>query len=327
MAVFLVNNCKFTGCGLTFPTLGDLIQHIEDTHIDTDPRVLEKQEIQQPAALSLSYILRFFTDAARKEHAELKRKQVTLRTQSPALSVRSVTPTGSEFDDEDMVSDDDSDDSWTTQEEFPTEFILRYSSTNVGNCKDGDVDKPFACPVPGCKKRYKNVNGIKYHARNGHRKESKVKKAFKCACGKSYKTQQGLRNHSVSHHPATELLTLHAQHNQTLTLTKPLTLPSPLVSSGLTLPSTTSSVLSAAIAQQALVPLGASLTPPVTPVPGPTKLTGPSPTGPPVTTTKSPTVTVASVTAASQLAHLAESSAHLAKTRPQTVTLVGAEQS
>lgn len=27
------------------------------------------------------------------------------------------------------MSDDDSDDSWTTQEEFPTEFILRYSST------------------------------------------------------------------------------------------------------------------------------------------------------------------------------------------------------
>lgn len=158
-----------------------------------------------------------------------------------------------------------------------------------------------------------------------------MKKAFKCVCGKSYKTQQGLRNHSVSHHPATELLTLHAQHNQTLTLTKPLTLPSPLVSSGLTLPSSTSSVLSAAIAQQALVPLGASvsqaLTPPVTPVPGPTKLTAPSPTGPPVTTTKSPAVTVATVTAASQLAHLAESSGHLAKTRPQTITLVGAEQS
>lgn len=34
-------------------------------------------------------------------------------------------------------------------------------------------EKPFACPVPGCKKRYKNVNGIKYHAKNGHKKEAK----------------------------------------------------------------------------------------------------------------------------------------------------------
>ena len=33
MAVFLVNTCKFSGCGLTFPTLSELIQHIEETHI------------------------------------------------------------------------------------------------------------------------------------------------------------------------------------------------------------------------------------------------------------------------------------------------------
>lgn len=33
MAVFLINICKFNGCGITFPSLGDLIQHIEDTHI------------------------------------------------------------------------------------------------------------------------------------------------------------------------------------------------------------------------------------------------------------------------------------------------------
>lgn len=33
MAVFLLNICKFNGCGITFPSLGDLIQHIEDTHI------------------------------------------------------------------------------------------------------------------------------------------------------------------------------------------------------------------------------------------------------------------------------------------------------
>ena len=35
MAVFLVNWCKFRGCGLTFTTLGELIQHIEEIHIST----------------------------------------------------------------------------------------------------------------------------------------------------------------------------------------------------------------------------------------------------------------------------------------------------
>ena len=39
------------------------------------------------------------------------------------------------------------------------------------NSKEQDADKPFVCPVPGCKKRYKNVNGIKYHAKHGHKKE------------------------------------------------------------------------------------------------------------------------------------------------------------
>ena len=34
-AVFLMNNCKFKGCGQLFATLGDLIQHIEETHIGT----------------------------------------------------------------------------------------------------------------------------------------------------------------------------------------------------------------------------------------------------------------------------------------------------
>ena len=33
MAVFLLNNCKFQGCGRAFPTLADLIHHIEDCHI------------------------------------------------------------------------------------------------------------------------------------------------------------------------------------------------------------------------------------------------------------------------------------------------------
>ena len=38
---------------------------------------------------------------------------------------------------------------------------------------NANEEKPYSCPVPGCKKRYKNVNGIKYHAKNGHKKDAK----------------------------------------------------------------------------------------------------------------------------------------------------------
>lgn len=196
MAVFLINNCKFNGCGLTFPTLRELILHIEDTHIDNDPRLLEKQELQPPSCLPVSCVLRVFTEGSRVEPLGTIRKRQ--RTLSPASSICSNTPTGSEMDEEEMSSEsDDSNDSWTTQNEFISEFIMRMMSS-AGSTEE----KPFACPVPGCKKRYKNVNGIKYHAKNGHKKEAKVKKGHRCHCGKSYKTAQGLRAHSLSQHSA-----------------------------------------------------------------------------------------------------------------------------
>ncbi|XP_048882658.1 juxtaposed with another zinc finger protein 1b isoform X2 [Brienomyrus brachyistius] len=73
-ASFFSNTCRFGGCGLHFETLAELIVHIEDNHIDTDPRVLEKQELQQPTYVALSYINRFMTDAARREQETLKKK-------------------------------------------------------------------------------------------------------------------------------------------------------------------------------------------------------------------------------------------------------------
>lgn len=33
MAVFLINICKFNGCGIKFDSLGELITHIENIHI------------------------------------------------------------------------------------------------------------------------------------------------------------------------------------------------------------------------------------------------------------------------------------------------------
>ncbi|XP_076136769.1 juxtaposed with another zinc finger protein 1b isoform X1 [Alosa pseudoharengus] len=274
-ASFFSNTCRFGGCGLHFESLAELIVHIEDNHIDTDPRVLEKQELQQPTYVALSYINRFMTDAARREHECLKKKvqpKLSLSLTSsiargnvatpprhtsgnltppvtppitPSSSFRSSTPTGSEYDEEEAdFEESDSDESWTTESAISSESILSSM------CMNGGDEKPFACPVPGCKKRYKlsketifttrarlsrvtwlsvvlkgttagahvlsgyqfhstvpppqcgeNVNGIKYHAKNGHRTQIRVRKPFKCRCGKSYKTSQGLRHHTINFHP------------------------------------------------------------------------------------------------------------------------------
>ncbi|XP_017072831.1 homeobox protein 5 isoform X1 [Drosophila eugracilis] len=242
MAVFMINVCKYNGCGITFPSLSDLISHIEDTHIDYDPKVVEQKEQAQPACLPLSYVLRFITEENRKEagsflasnttapptsnsgsnsaghgngNVELKRKlAIKHHSYSMSSSNRSTTPTGSEMDEDEMVvtESEDSNDSWTT-EEFSSEFIMRYGSRHSGGGNNGTPgnEKPFACPVPGCKKRYKNVNGIKYHSKNGHKKDGRVRKGYKCHCGKSYKTAQGLKNHALHTHNSQPDSVLNAQ--------------------------------------------------------------------------------------------------------------------
>ncbi|XP_071507329.1 uncharacterized protein [Diadema antillarum] len=195
MAVFFTNVCKFSDCGMTFPSLRQLIEHIEEAHIDNDPQFNEKQELQQPSALPLSYVMKFVTDAAKHQHEKKKARVHSTAASSPKTIGQSLVVNNSDwdFEGENGKSDSDSDNSWTTQDEFSYELILRTMATQVGD------DKPFLCPVPGCKKRYKNVNGMKYHAKNGHRNEKKVKKNFKCLCGKSYKTAQGLRQHRQTH--------------------------------------------------------------------------------------------------------------------------------
>ncbi|XP_069032203.1 juxtaposed with another zinc finger protein 1a isoform X2 [Embiotoca jacksoni] len=209
-ASFFSNSCRFGGCGLQFESLAELIVHIEDNHIDTDPRVLEKQEQQQPTYLALSYINRFMTDAARREQETMKKKatpKLSLSITGGVSRNSTATPprhtSGSEYDEEEVdYEESDSDESWTTESAISSESILSSM------CMNGGEEKPFACPVPGCKKRYKNVNGIKYHAKNGHRTQIRVRKPFKCRCGKSYKTSQGLRHHTINFHPpvSTEIL-------------------------------------------------------------------------------------------------------------------------
>ncbi|RXN01234.1 Juxtaposed with another zinc finger protein 1 [Acipenser ruthenus] len=123
---------------------------------------------------------RFMTDAARREQESLKKKMqpklsLTLSSSvsrgsvsapprhssgsltppvtppiTPSSSFRSSTPTGSEYDEEEVdYEESDSDESWTTESAISSESILSSM------CMNGGDEKPFACPVPGCKKRYK----------------------------------------------------------------------------------------------------------------------------------------------------------------------------
>ena len=207
MAAFYRYSCLWHGCGKQCTSLLELIDHIEAVHIEKDPRVLEKQEAAQPAALPLSYINCFFTDAARNakqkepvlsasepatpsaDHNVVKKKRST----PPKITIQAIN-NGDPLDggDEDGNLSDNSDDSWTS-DSFANDLVLNAVATDDGE------GKRYVCPVPGCGKRYKNVNGIKYHAKYGHRKDSsRPKKAHKCHCGKSYKSPSGLRHHIVT---------------------------------------------------------------------------------------------------------------------------------
>ncbi|XP_045601501.1 serine-rich adhesin for platelets isoform X1 [Procambarus clarkii] len=284
MAVFLLNHCKFNGCGLSFPNLLELIQHIEETHIETitDPATEAVQETQQPSCLPLSSVLRFFSPSApratprkhplsnktsggpqskipklahTKSNGSSSGKRTNSKSPPPILtttnnnggslhlssllnsssktmgsvassmgsmsgggssvggssvgtpsSTRESTPV-SAISNSPPVSDceetlhsdnEDSNDSWTTQDEIPAELIIKLASK--GHTSSNGEDKPYVCPVVGCRKRYKNVNGIKYHAKNAHKKDSKVRKPYRCYCGKSYCTNQGLKNHCTHTH-------------------------------------------------------------------------------------------------------------------------------
>lgn len=68
----------------------------------------------------------------------------------PAPNGRALWPAGSEYDEEEVdYEESDSDESWTTESAISSEAILSSM------CMNGGEEKPFACPVPGCKKRYK----------------------------------------------------------------------------------------------------------------------------------------------------------------------------
>lgn len=61
------------------------------------------------------------------------------------------------------------------------------------------VDKKhLRCAHKNCRKKFKSINGLKYHIKHGHRNPNDVVKSYKCdipGCKKKYKNHNGLKYH------------------------------------------------------------------------------------------------------------------------------------
>ena len=199
-------------------------------HIVRDPMVLKQQELSQPPAIALSYVNCFFAENLRKDRPD-DIATVGLKDFDTDRKVfhkhDSLNDSFDSLLDDDTFSDAGSDDScqsWATTASstgMSQEHSILHPINNIPHhvpqtitteslqgkftcLEDSEGKKRFLCTVPGCTKKYKNINGIKYHVKNGHNKKEsingEVKKNYLCHCGKAYKSQSGLRHHQNTQH-------------------------------------------------------------------------------------------------------------------------------
>ncbi|KAF5305012.1 hypothetical protein FQR65_LT07803 [Abscondita terminalis] len=191
MAVFFKNDCKYNGCGKSFSTLSSLIEHIEGAHLDFDPKVLAGFEVQRPSALPLSYILKYSQCKFGKTSSVDVRMRLLQHASKSSLEKlneysRYKFSPASSVDEAEIISEtESSNDSWTPTKGISFKYVLyadHHFLTNAYKKTPKHLpykEKPYGCSVPGCKKRYKNINGIKYHCKHGHKHFEKLKKVNK----------------------------------------------------------------------------------------------------------------------------------------------------
>eukprot|EP00123_Amoebidium_parasiticum_P006399 comp17349_c0_seq1/m.16615 comp17349_c0_seq1/g.16615 ORF comp17349_c0_seq1/g.16615 comp17349_c0_seq1/m.16615 type:complete len:244 (-) comp17349_c0_seq1:319-1050(-) len=210
-------NCLFHGCNLEFSSVEDLIYHVEESHVPSAVLVAQAEPNDAPQTVHLSCISRY----CNSDKLEKRRVSQIDDELSSFFSKRrrsDCTDTEEYFDEYVLESDTPCPQSPGShgslfQFEMPTPppcgdmFLRRDSNSSVSGSSFKPVDdseKPYVCPIPGCGKRYKNPNGIKYHTIHGHTNEVLLKKPYKCylaGCCKRYKNTSGLKQHFNQSHP------------------------------------------------------------------------------------------------------------------------------
>lgn len=143
--------CKdYECCGILLPTLHDLLRHYEEAHIEA--LTAEDHHPQQ----------RLRTNQADQESVATVEVFTTTTT--------SASPSASDVDTPmDMDTPDAFDplDTMDTFDEDTNPLCITDPSHHLYLLSHAQP-KPFACPVVGCPKTYKNANGLKYHRARGH---------------------------------------------------------------------------------------------------------------------------------------------------------------
>jgi hypothetical protein len=168
MAVFLKNTCQFNNCRKNFYTLRDLIIHIESDHLDFDPHKIEQLEEDKPDSVPMSYVLKFSGPGDSPPQYSCK-TEVSYLNEAVIEELEDVVPAEVVTAFNNNYLGCDFKEKKKTEPRLHREEVSQIFGSNKLFTLDHSQKKPFACNMKGCEKRYKNVNGIKYHYKNHHK--------------------------------------------------------------------------------------------------------------------------------------------------------------
>lgn len=83
----------------------------------------------------------------------------------------------------------------------PEENSKESPMVNLSDLMNREIltpEKRLVCQIGTCNKSYSSIYGLKYHMKNGHRKDLDSSKKFVCTfplCGRRYKNANGLKYH------------------------------------------------------------------------------------------------------------------------------------
>ncbi|EPZ32555.1 hypothetical protein ROZALSC1DRAFT_27607 [Rozella allomycis CSF55] len=221
---------NFVCCGQSLPSFHDLLKHYEESHVRIEEDEVPKESSNDSKSSGNSPYNRLQTSQPEKNR---KKKHIMLDIEPCKDSANDISafdntvlrrtrslprvPQNSNsselsllmaalgiYGDQPLNRYSYSSESLTMQEysTFGNDDVVE-----VVDEEDMYSEKPYACKVNGCLKRYKNANGLKYHMINGHCGGKVDEKPYHCpyaGCGKRYKNPNGLKYHLATAHTKTE---------------------------------------------------------------------------------------------------------------------------